>query len=55
MADGGQDDVGGITLAALEIAAAEVAVGFHVTDHGFDGGAAPKLASRQTRHASGRR
>ena len=44
MADGGQDDVGGIALAALEMAAAEMSVGLHVTDHGLDGCAAPELA-----------
>ena len=30
MADGGEDDVGGIALAALEVAAAEVTIGLHV-------------------------
>lgn len=44
MADGGQDDVGGIALAALEITAAEVSIGLHVTDHGLDCGSAPELA-----------
>ena len=37
MADGGEDHVGGIAGAALEVAAAEVPVGLHVTDHGLDG------------------
>jgi hypothetical protein len=41
VADGGEDDVGGIALAALQVAAAEVTIGLHVTDHGLDGGAAP--------------
>ena len=44
MADGGEDDVGGIAVAALEMAAAEVSIGLHATDHGLDGGAAPELA-----------
>ncbi len=44
MADGSENDVGSITVAALEIAAAEVAIGLHVTDHGLDGGSTPELA-----------
>ena len=44
MADRGEDGVGGVAIAALEIAAAEMAVGLHVSDHGFDGGAASELA-----------
>jgi hypothetical protein len=34
VADGGEDDVGGIAFAALEMAAAEVTVGLHVSDQG---------------------
>jgi hypothetical protein len=37
VADGGEDDVGRIALAALEMTAAEVSVRLHVTDHGLDG------------------
>jgi len=37
VADGGEDDVGGIALAALEMAATEVPIGLHVADHGLDG------------------
>jgi hypothetical protein len=33
---GGKDVVGGVAVAAFEMAAAEVTVGLHVTDHGFD-------------------
>jgi hypothetical protein len=44
VADGGEDDVGGIALAALEMAAAEVTVGLHVFDHGLDGAAASQFA-----------
>ena len=44
MADGGKDDVGRITLAPLEMTAAEVSVGLHVTDHRLDGRAAPEFA-----------
>ena len=42
--DCGEDGVGGITFLALEVAAAEVAIGLHVSDHGFDSGAAFELA-----------
>ena len=44
MADGGEDGVGGVAGAALEIAAAEMALGLHVADHGLDGGAASQFA-----------
>lgn len=44
----GEGDVGGITLAALEVAAAEVAFSFHMPDHRFDGGAASQLALDHT-------
>jgi hypothetical protein len=37
VADRGEDGVGGIAVAAFEVAAAEVAFGLHVTDHGLDG------------------
>ena len=43
MADGGEDDVGRIALAPLEMTAAEMAIGLHVTDHRLDGRAAPEL------------
>jgi hypothetical protein len=43
---GGEDGVGGIAGAALEMAAAEVTVGLHVADHGFDGGSASDMSSR---------
>ena len=41
MADGGEDDVGGVSGAAFEVAAAEVTFGLQVSDDGLDGGAAP--------------
>ena len=44
MSNRGEDCVGGVALAAFEIAAAEMSVGLHVSDHGFDGGAAFELA-----------
>jgi hypothetical protein len=39
LADGGEDDVGSIALAALEMAAADVTVSLHVSEHGLDGAA----------------
>jgi hypothetical protein len=42
--DGAEDDVGGIAGATFEIAAAEMALGFHMSDHRFDGGAPCELA-----------
>jgi hypothetical protein len=44
VSDDGEDRVGGITGMTLEIAAAEMALGLHVADHGFDGRAAPQFA-----------
>jgi len=38
------DDVGGIAGATFEIAAAEMALCFHMSDHGLDGGAPRELA-----------
>ena len=47
----GEDAVGGIALAALEMAAAEVTVGLHVSDHGLDGAAASQFALGDAEHA----
>ena len=44
VADGGEDDVGGVSGAAFEIAPSEVAFGLQVPDDGFDGGSASQLA-----------
>jgi hypothetical protein len=44
VADCGEDGVRGVAGTALEVAAAEVAVGFHVSDHSLDGGSAPQFA-----------
>ena len=44
MADSGEDDVGGVALAALEVAAAEVSVSLHVANNGFDGRMAAQFA-----------
>ena len=52
MSDRGEDCVGGVALAAFEIAAAEMAVGLDVSDHGFDGGAAFELALDGTVNAT---
>ena len=43
VADGTENDVGGVAVAAFEIAAAEMAIGLHVSDHGFDRRAAAQL------------
>ena len=44
MADSGENGVGGIALAAFEIAAAEKTIDLPVADRGLDGGAATQLA-----------
>jgi hypothetical protein len=44
VADGGENDVYGVSLAAFEMAAAEVSVALHVADDGLDCRAAPELA-----------
>ena len=51
MADGGEDGVGGVTGGSLEIAAGP-ALGFHVAEHGLDGGAASQLALDDAEHAA---
>ena len=52
MADGGEDGVDRIAGGSFEIAAAEMALGFHMADHGLDGGAAPQFALDGTEHAA---
>ena len=52
MADGGEDDVCGVALAAFEMAAAEVTFGLQVSDDGLDGGAAAQLALDDTEDAA---
>lgn len=42
VADGGEDDVGGVAGAALEVASAEIT--FQVSDDGLDGGPAAQFA-----------
>jgi hypothetical protein len=44
VASGAEDGIGGITGMSLEIAAAEMALGFHMADHRPDCGAASQLA-----------
>lgn len=51
VAHSGEDGVGSIAGGSLEIAAAEVALGLHVSDHGLDGGAAPQLTLARSRMA----
>ena len=52
MADRGEDGVGGVAGASLEIAAAEMALGFHMADHRLDGGTAAQLALDGAEHAA---
>jgi hypothetical protein len=40
----GEDGVDRIAGGSFEIAAAKMALGSHMVDHGFDGGAASQLA-----------
>ena len=42
MTDGSEDGVGGVAGGSLEIAAAKMFVGLHVSDHEFGGRAAPQ-------------
>ena len=44
VADGGEDDVCGVAVAAFEMAAAEVAIDLHVSDDGFDRRATSQFA-----------
>jgi hypothetical protein len=52
VADSGENDVGGIALAAFEIAAAEMAVRLHVSNHGFDNGAATEFGFDEAEDAA---
>jgi hypothetical protein len=44
VADGREDGIGGVSGTTFEIAATEVTHGFHVADHGLDGGASSQFA-----------
>lgn len=52
MADGGEDDVDGVTLTALEMAAAEMPIALHVADDRLDGWAAAQLAFDNVEYAA---
>jgi hypothetical protein len=52
VADGGEDDVGGIADAAFEITAAEMTFGLEVSDDGLDGRATAQLALDDTEDAA---
>ena len=52
MADGGEDDIGGVARAALEVATAEVPVSLHVANDSFDGRAAAQFALDDTEDAT---
>jgi hypothetical protein len=49
---GGEDGVGCVSGATFEIAAAEVTLGFHLADHGLDGGASSQFAFDGAEHAA---
>ncbi len=51
MADSGEDDVGGVTLAALEVATAEVLISLHVANSDREGLSLPIY--RGADHGSG--
>src|SRR5215217_4578331 len=50
--NGAEDDVGGVAGAAFEIAAAEMAVCFHVPNDRLDRGAAPEFTFDAAEHAA---
>ena len=52
MSDSGEDDDGAIVGDFLEIATAEVALGFHMADHWLNGGVAVQFALDGTEHAA---
>ena len=43
MANGREDGIGGVSSTAFEITAPEMTLGFHVADHGLDGGSASQF------------
>jgi hypothetical protein len=51
VSDGGEDGIGGVSGTAFEIAAAEVALGLHMADHGLDGRSASEFALDGTEDA----
>lgn len=44
VSNGGEDGIGGVSGTAFGIAAAEVALGLHMADHGLDGRSASEFA-----------
>ena len=52
MSGGGENSVGGIAVAAHEIAASEVTLCLHVTDDGLDGGAPAQFPFDRTEDAA---
>ncbi len=55
LADGGENGAAGVAASAFEIAAAEMTVGLHVSDHGLDGRAASRFSRNAVRPSAGRR
>jgi hypothetical protein len=52
VADSGEDNIDGVALASLEVAAAEVPIRLHVANDGFDGRAAAQFALDDAEHAA---
>jgi hypothetical protein len=52
VADGTEDNVGGVAGSAFEVAATEVTIGLHVPDCCLDGGAAPQFAFDAAGHTT---
>jgi hypothetical protein len=52
VADGTENDVGGVAAAAFEMTAAEMAIGLDVSDHGFDRRAAAQLTLDDAKDAA---
>ena len=52
VADGAEDDIGGVAGSTFEVAATKVAVGLHVADGGLNGGTAPQFAFDAAEHAA---
>jgi hypothetical protein len=52
VSDGGEYGIGSVSGATFWLAAAEVTLGLHLTDHGLDGGPASQLAFDDTEDAA---
>jgi hypothetical protein len=52
VADGGEEDVGGVAFTTLEPASTKMALVLHVSDHRLDSGAPPEFALDDAEHAT---